>query len=66
VALAQLSPRPGGLAVKKIEAFIRHKAFEPIRSALVEEAIRIRTGEGGEEVLQAHTEEEIAAGTQAE
>jgi nitrogen regulatory protein PII len=122
--------------VKKIEAFIRHEAFEPIRSELldkgfpsltisevkgsgrqkglveayrgstvtvsvrpklklevvvadgdtgtvaetiirharsgeigdgkifvmpVEEAIRIRTGEEGEEVLQAHTEEEIAA-----
>jgi nitrogen regulatory protein P-II 1 len=27
----------------------------------VEEAIRIRTGEGGEEVLQSHTETEIAA-----
>ena len=27
----------------------------------VEEAIRIRTGEGGEEVLQAHTDTEIAA-----
>ncbi len=27
----------------------------------VEEAIRIRTGEEGDEVLQAHTEEEIAA-----
>ena len=27
----------------------------------VEEAIRIRTGEGGEEVLQAHTEAEISA-----
>ncbi len=27
----------------------------------VEEAIRIRTGEGGEEVLQAHEEEEIPA-----
>jgi nitrogen regulatory protein PII len=27
----------------------------------VEEAIRIRTGEGGEEVLQAHSEEEIPA-----
>jgi nitrogen regulatory protein PII len=27
----------------------------------VEEAIRIRTGEGGEAVLQAHTEEEIPA-----
>ena len=27
----------------------------------VEEAIRIRTGEEGEQVLQAHTEEEIAA-----
>jgi hypothetical protein len=38
--------------VKKIEAFIRHEAFEPIR---------IRTGQEGEEVLQAHTEEEIAA-----
>jgi nitrogen regulatory protein PII len=122
--------------VKKIEAFIRHEAFEPIRSELldkgfpsltisevkgsgrqkglveayrgstvtvsvrpklklevvvadgdtgtvaetiirharsgeigdgkifvmpVEEAIRIRTGEEGEEVLQTHTEEEIAA-----
>jgi nitrogen regulatory protein P-II 1 len=122
--------------VKKIEAFIRHEAFEPIRSELldkgfpslsisevkgsgrqkglveayrgsavtvsvrpklklevivrdedtgtvaqtiirharsgdigdgkifvlpVEEAIRIRTGEEGDEVLQAHTEEEIAA-----
>jgi nitrogen regulatory protein PII len=122
--------------VKKIEAFIRHEAFEPIRSELldkgfpslsisevkgsgrqkglveayrgstvtvsvrpklklevvvsdadtgtvaetiirharsgdvgdgkifvipVEEAIRIRTGEEGEVVLQAHTEEEIAA-----
>jgi nitrogen regulatory protein PII len=122
--------------VKKIEAFIRHEAFEPIRSELldkgfpslsvsevkgsgrqkglveayrgsavtvsvrpklklevvvrdedtgtvaetiirharsgdigdgkifvipVEEAIRIRTGEEGERVLQAHTEEEIAA-----
>ena len=96
---------PGGPAVKKIEAFIRHEAFEPIRSELpdkgspflsvcevkgsgrqkglveayrgsavigdgkifvlpVEEAIRIRTGEEGEEVLQAHTEEEIAAGAQ--
>jgi nitrogen regulatory protein P-II 1 len=124
--------------VKKIEAFIRHEAFEPIRSELldkgfpslsisevkgsgrqkglveayrgsavtvsvrpklklevivrdedtgtvaetiirharsgevgdgkifvmpVEEAIRIRTGEEGEQVLQAHTEEEIAAAT---
>jgi nitrogen regulatory protein PII len=123
--------------VKKIEAFIRHEAFEPIRSELldsgfpsvsisevkgsgrqkglveayrgssptvsvrpklklevvisdgdagavvetiirharsgeigdgkifvipVEEAIRIRTGEDGEGVLQAHTEDEIAAG----
>ncbi len=27
----------------------------------VEEAIRIRTGEEGEEVLQAHTESEVAA-----
>jgi nitrogen regulatory protein P-II 1 len=126
--------------VKKIEAFIRHEAFEPIRSELldkgfpslsisevkgsgrqkglveayrgsltvsvrpklklevvvsdgdagtvvetiirharsgeigdgkvfvlpVEEAIRIRTGEEGEIVLQAHTEEEIAAGAAAE
>jgi hypothetical protein len=25
----------GGLAVKKIEAFIRHEAFEPIRSELL-------------------------------
>ena len=128
----------GESPVKKIEAFIRHEAFEPIRSELldkgfpslsisevkgsgrqkgmveayrgsspdrlraaeaearggrrrwrhrhggrdhdqaraapgeigdgkifvlpVEEAIRIRTGEEGEVVLQAHTEEEIAAG----
>jgi nitrogen regulatory protein P-II 1 len=127
--------------VKKIEAFIRHEAFEPIRSELldkgfpslsisevkgsgrqkgvveayrgssltvsvrpklklevvvsdvdtgtvvetiirharsgeigdgkifvlpVEEAIRIRTGDDGEVVLQAHSEEEIAAGTAAE
>jgi nitrogen regulatory protein P-II 1 len=29
----------------------------------VEEAIRIRTGEDGEEVLQAHENEEIPAGT---
>jgi nitrogen regulatory protein PII len=27
----------------------------------VEEAIRIRTGEGGESVLQAHTDDEVAA-----
>ena len=113
--------------MKKIEAFIRHEAFEPIRAELldkgfpslsiieakgsgrqkgiveryrgstltisvrpkikievvveailkhartgevgdgkifvlpVEEAIRIRTDEGGEEVLQAHSEEEIPA-----
>ena len=66
MALAQLSPRPGGLAVKKIEAFIRHKALEPIRSELVEEAIRIRTGEGGEEVFRRTPRGEIAAGTQAE
>jgi nitrogen regulatory protein PII len=127
--------------VKKIEAFIRHEAFEPIRSELldkgfpslsisevkgsgrqkglveayrgsavtvsvrpklklevivrdedtgtiaetiirharsgeigdgkifvmpVEEAIRIRTGEEGEEVLQAHTEDEIAAAASQE
>ena len=132
---------PGGATVKKIEAFIRHEAFEPIRSELldkgfpslsvsevkgsgrqrglveayrgssltisvrpklklevvvsdgdtgtvveaivrharsgeigdgkifvlpVEEAVRIRTGEEGEVVLQAHTEEEIAAGAVAE
>jgi nitrogen regulatory protein P-II 1 len=102
--------------LKKIDAFIRHQAFEPIPSELldkglpshsisevkgsgcqkglaeayrgssltvsvrpklklevvvadgkifvlpVEEAIRIRTGEEGEDVLQAHSEEEIAAG----
>jgi hypothetical protein len=30
----------------------------------VEEAIRIRTGEEGEVVLQSHTEEEIAAGVE--
>src|ERR671911_634715 len=100
--------------MKKIEAFIRHEAFEPIRSELldrgfpslsisevkgsgrqkgvvedkdkatvvetilkhartgevgdgkifvlpVEEAIRIRTGEEGETVLQAHEGEEIPA-----
>ena len=91
--------------MKKIEAFIRHEAFEPIRTELldkgfpslsigevkgsgrqkgvvetilkhartgdvgdgkifvlpVEEAIRIRTGEEGETVLQAHQEEEIPA-----
>jgi nitrogen regulatory protein PII len=133
--------RVRGPAVKKIEAFIRHEAFEPIRSELldkgfpslsisevkgsgrqkglvetyrgsavtvsvrpklklevvvrdedtgtvaetiirharsgeigdgkifvmpVEEAIRIRTGEEGEAVLQAHTEEEIAAGAGTE
>jgi len=96
--------------LKKIEAFIRHEAFEPISSELldkgfpslsisevkgagrqkglvegyirharsgqigdgkifvlpVEEAIRIRTDEEGEVVLQAHTEEEIAAGAAAE
>jgi nitrogen regulatory protein PII len=127
--------------VKKIEAFIRHEAFEPIRSELldkgfpslsisevkgsgrqkglveayrgsavtvsvrpklklevivgdedtgtiaetiirharsgeigdgkifvlpVEEAIRIRTGEEGEEVLQAHTEDEIATASRRE
>lgn len=56
--------------MKKIEAFIRHEAFDPIRAELldkglpslsiaevkgsVEEAIRIRTGEDGEPVLQAH------------
>jgi nitrogen regulatory protein PII len=28
--------RPGGPAVKKIEAFIRHEAFEPIRSELLD------------------------------
>ena len=134
----QLSPLPrGDSPVKKIEAFIRHEAFEPIRSELldkgfpslsvsevkgsgrqkglveayrgstltvsvrpklklevvvddgdtgtvveaiirharsgeigdgkifvlpVEEAIRIRTGEEGDVVLQARSEEEIAAG----
>jgi hypothetical protein len=41
--------------VKKIEGFVRHEAFE---------AIRIRSGEEGQQVLQAHTEEEIAAGAQ--
>ena len=90
--------------MKKIEAFIRHEAFEPIRTELlekgfpslsavvadhdvgvvteailkharsgeigdgkiflipVEDAIRIRTGESGEEVLQAHEAGEIPAG----
>jgi hypothetical protein len=38
--------------VKKIEAFIRHEAFEPIR---------IRTGEEGD-IVQAPAEKEIAAG----
>ena len=89
--------------MKKIEAFIRHEAFEPIRTELekgfqslsavvadhdvgvvaeailkharsgeigdgkiflipVEDAIRTRTGESGEEVLQAHDAGEIPAG----
>jgi len=90
--------------LKKIEAFIRHEAFEPIRTELlekgfpslsavvadhdvgvvteailkharsgeigdgkiflipVEDAIRTRTGESGEEVLQAHEAGEIPAG----
>src|ERR687887_583676 len=102
--------------MKKIEAFIRHEAWEPIRTELldkgfpslsvgqyrgsgrqkgitehyrgseltihlrpkmklemvvddgkifvipVEDAIRIRTGESGEEVLQAHESGEIPAG----
>ena len=90
--------------MKKIEAFIRHEAFEPIRTELlekgfpslsavvadhdvgvvteailkharsgeigdgkiflipVEDAIRTRTGESGEEVLQAHEAGEIPAG----
>ena len=82
--------------MKKIEAFIRHEAFEPIRSELLDEglaslsvsdvkgsgrqkrlveayrgsavAVSVRPKlklevvvEEGEEVLQAHTEEEIAA-----
>ncbi len=51
---------PGGPAVKKIEAFIRHDAFEPIRSELLDKCFPSE----GEEILQAHTEEEIAAGAQ--
>ena len=71
--------------MKKVEAFIRHEAFEPIRQELLEkgipslsitevkgsgrqkgvvehyrgEAIRIRTGEDGSDVLQAHEGSEV-------
>jgi len=64
-ALESCRRRGGVAAVKKIEAFIRHEAFEPIRSELLDRgfpSLSIRTGEAGEAVLQAHTEEEIAAG----
>jgi nitrogen regulatory protein PII len=50
-----------------VETIIRHARSGEIGDGKifvlpVEEAIRIRTGEAGEAVLQAHTEEEIAAG----
>lgn len=44
--------------MKKIEAFIRHEAFEPIRSELLDKGFPSR----GTEVLQAGSEEEIGAG----
>jgi nitrogen regulatory protein PII len=50
-----------------VETIIRHARSGEIGDGKifvlpVEEAIRIRTGEEGEVVLQAHSEEEIAAG----
>ena len=50
-----------------VETIIRHARSGEIGDGKifvlpVEEAIRIRTGEEGEVVLQAHTEEEIGAG----
>ena len=50
-----------------VETVIRHARSGEIGDGKifvlpVEDAIRIRTGEQGEVVLQAHTEEEIAAG----
>jgi nitrogen regulatory protein PII len=50
-----------------VETIIRHARSGEIGDGKifvlpVEEAIRIRTGEEGEVVLQSHSEEEIAAG----
>ncbi len=52
-----------------VETIIRHARSGEIGDGKifvlpVEEAIRIRTGEEGEVVLQTHTEEEIAAGVE--
>ncbi len=52
-----------------VETIIRHARSGEIGDGKifvlpVEEAIRIRTGEDGEVVLQTHTEEEIAAGVE--
>jgi nitrogen regulatory protein P-II 1 len=49
-----------------VEAILKHARTGEVGDGKifvlpVEEAIRIRTGEGGEEVLQAHSEEEIPA-----
>jgi nitrogen regulatory protein PII len=49
-----------------VEAILKHARTGEVGDGKifvlpVEEAIRIRTGEGGEEVLQAHSDEEIAA-----
>ena len=49
-----------------VEAILRHARTGDVGDGKifvipVEEAIRIRTGEEGEEVLQAHTETEVAA-----
>ncbi len=56
-----------GDAETVVETVIRHARSGEIGDGKifvlpVEEAIRIRTGEQGEVVLQAHSEEEIAAG----
>jgi nitrogen regulatory protein PII len=56
---------------KVVETIIRHARSGEIGDGKifvlpVEEAIRIRTGEEGEVVLQAHTEEEIVAGAAEE
>jgi nitrogen regulatory protein PII len=56
---------------KVVETIIRHARSGEIGDGKifvlpVEEAIRIRTGEEGEVVLQAHTEEEVAAGAAQE
>ena len=52
-----------------VETIIRHARSGEIGDGKifvlpVEEAIRIRTGDQGEAVLQSHTEEEIAAGVE--